>query len=344
MVSRSTSCSCHIHTNARRRKRIDPSGTAGIRRAWAAGMRKRFQKVRSAVWQAVANEDILGLKETDMHTLAKKPQPLRFKRDSEKVGEFMDWLREMDDEEILGIQPGTRMAVTGEAAWQNVHIDSAYKQGMRFSAQNLEKAGIAAGQAGDALQAAFMQPMHADRVGLLYTRAFGELKGITDRMEQKVSRVLAEGMAQGMSPHTTARHLVKEIGLEENYARTLARTETIRAHHSANMNVLKSAGVEKVKVKAEWLATDDDRLCPDCAWMNGAVFSLKEMERLIPLHANCRCVAIPADVGEKKSSRGKRLKPGKNYQRKDGTAPKPRGYYTDITGKPMSSVTKKRKQ
>lgn len=342
MPLHSTTCSCSIQTNAKKRRRIDPSGTAGIRRAWAAAMRRRFRKVRSEVWQAVAKDGILALKEKGVHTLARKPDDMLFKRDSEKVDAFMSWLRELNDEEILSIQPGTRMAVTGEAAWQNVHIDSAYKQGMRFSAQNLEKAGIPVGRAGDTLQMAFMQPMHADRVGLLYTRAFSDLKGITNRMEQKVSRILAEGMAQGMSPHTMARQLVKEVHLEETYARTLARTETIRAHHSANMNMMKSAGVEKVKVKAEWLATDDDRLCPDCAWMNGAIFSIKEMEKLIPLHANCRCVAIPADVGEKKSSQGKRLTPGKQYQRKDGTFPKPRGYYTDITGKPMSSVTKKR--
>jgi hypothetical protein len=47
------------------------------------------------------------------------------------------------------------------------------------------------------VNAAFFRPVHADRVGLIYTRAFTDLKGITDAMDASNSRVLTQGIAEG---------------------------------------------------------------------------------------------------------------------------------------------------
>jgi len=61
-------------------------------------------------------------------------------------------------------------------------------------------------------------------------------------------------MAEGLSPRTIARRLndrVDKIGKVR--ARALARTEIIRAHHSANVQEYRMAGIEKVRVKAEWV-------------------------------------------------------------------------------------------
>ena len=48
-----------------------------------------------------------------------------------------------------------------------------------------------------------------------------------------------------------------------------------------------------VIVKAEWMTAGDDRVCPICASLQGQVFSLDEIEPLIPRHPNCRCIALP---------------------------------------------------
>jgi DNA topoisomerase-1 len=46
-------------------------------------------------------------------------------------------------------------------------------------------------------------------------------------------------------------------------------------------------------VEAEWMTAEDDRVCPKCSRLEGHVFTLDVIERLIPRHPNCRCVAIP---------------------------------------------------
>lgn len=98
--------------------------------------------------------------------------------------------------------------------------------------------------------------------GLLYTRTFNELKGITEAMDQQISRVLSEGMAQGLGPAKIARNItdrVDKIGITR--ARTMARTEVIRAHHVATINTYREAQVEGVRVKAEWSTAGDMRVC-----------------------------------------------------------------------------------
>lgn len=137
--------------------------------------------------------------------------------------------------------------------------------------------------------------------GLLYTRTFNELKGITEAMDQQISRALAEGMAQGLGPAKIARNLtdrVDKIGITR--ARTMARTEIIRAHHLATINTYREAQIEGVRVKAEW-STAGFGVCPSCAEMEGKIFTLNEIEGMIPLHPSCRCCALPAGVGERKA-------------------------------------------
>jgi len=77
----------------------------------------------------------------------------------------------------------------------------------------------------------------------------------------------------------------------------MARTEIVRAHHVANINEYRQWGVKGVEVQAEW-ATGGFGVCPQCAEFQGRVFTLDEIEALIPKHPNCKCVAIPVKPGE----------------------------------------------
>ena len=156
---------------------------------------------------------------------------------------------------------------------------------------------------------AMTNPFHVDRVGLLFTRTFSELKGITDAMDQQISRVLAQGMADGLSPTTIARQLTAvirgggaDLGITdqlgrfmpaERRAQVLARTEIIRAHAEAQLQELENWKVLEVNVKAEWITAGDDRVCPQCADLEGELFTIEVARGMIPLHAQCRCAWLP---------------------------------------------------
>jgi SPP1 gp7 family putative phage head morphogenesis protein len=160
------------------------------------------------------------------------------------------------------------------------------------------------------IQAVMTTPLHMDRVGVVYSRAYSELKGITSAMDKQISQVLAKGIIDGENPKALARALVKTIsGIGGDLSMTdslgrfiparrraamLARTEIIRAHHQGQVQEMRNWAVAGVTVKAEWV-TAGYNVCPKCAENNGKQYTLDEIEPLIPFHPNCRCAIIPID-------------------------------------------------
>ena len=334
---------------ANRVLRFDPTHTTSLRNKFANDMTRRFRALGRDIITSIVNNDCFGLeKPKNLFALrANAPAARRafaFPKNPQKIQGFMGWLQTQVDDGILEVSFREGRTL-GQAEWMNTYIDSTYKKGMKRADAELKKRGITPSAITPDVASTFQMdmlfnlPVHADRVGLIYTRAFNELKGVTDAMSQQISRVLAQGMAEGRGPMWMARQLagkdgvVKKIGI--NRARTIARTETIRAHHEATINMYEEANVEGVGVMAEWTTAGYD-VCPDCADLEGQIFTIEEVRGLIPLHPNCRCFAIPANVGEiaskRLSDKAKKKLVGDEYKKKDGSFKK-RGLYKKATGK-----------
>lgn len=282
------SCSCcagGLHVNA---YRYDPTRTATLRAQFEAEIVRRFKRVRQLIIEEVSKQDGFGLKANAGR--------FEFSRSNEKVEAFMRWLRQMEKQEILGIQRGAPVESAAQTSWMNVYISSAYQKGLARSASQLKAAGATV--ADTWLDAAFRRPIHADRVGLIYTRVFSDLQGITEAMDRQISRVLAQGLVDGLNPKTIASQLanrVDAIGL--NRARTLARTEVISAHAEATLNGFTEAGIEGVEVEAEFSTTGDGKVCPQCEALEGKTVPISQARGMLPVHPNCRCAWIPKVVG-----------------------------------------------
>ena len=66
----------------------------------------------------------------------------------------------------------------------------------------------------------------------------------------------------------------------------------IRAHHVATIQEYRRAGVEGVIVDVEWLTGGNP--CGICAdFASKGVYTLDEIEGLIPVHPNCTCSTRP---------------------------------------------------
>jgi len=302
----------HIHDHGTARGmsfnsvlRQDPTRTTQLRAQFMADVNRRFRALQKLIRLVVGERDCFGL--GNMRALVLDPQEaarlvqtraFAFGTSREKVERFMSWLQEQEKLGILEVitRPGTRPGV--EEVWTDKYIQTAYQKGIIRARKELEKAGYTVGPAEveglpGRISGAFLQPVHADKVGMLFSRTFSELKGITAAMDQSISRILATGIAEGRNPMELARDInaqVKKIGI--NRARTMARTEVIRAHHVATVQEYRLAGLEGVRVKAEWATAGYD-VCPICEALEGKVFSLDEIEGMIPAHPNCRCVALP---------------------------------------------------
>ena len=305
----------------------DPTHTTTLRNQFARAMAVRFRELRGVIRKAIVEEDCFALQKGSggFAVQAGMTTPGRlafdFPRSGDKLSAFMSWLRKQENVFLesagaSGVQI-TRVPQLGagiETAWTDQYIQSAYQKGIVRARQELIGAGypVPSIEASGGIGAVFNTPMHLNRVGVLYTRTFNDLKGITNAMDMQISRVLAQGIADGKSPMVLAKLLTKtisgpvgDLGITdtlgrfipaERRAKILARTEIIRAHHSATMQEYKSWEAVGLKVKAEWETAGDARVCEECGALEGRVYSLEEMENMIPYHAQCRCIALPLDI------------------------------------------------
>ena len=67
-------------------------------------------------------------------------------------------------------------------------------------------------------------------------------------------------------------------------------------------HVYNAAAVERYKdagcIGYEWLTARDERVCADCAELDGQFFPFGNEEDMPPLHPNCLCTVIPVLGGK----------------------------------------------
>jgi len=268
--------------------RTDPTRTTTLRIQFEAEMARRFRRLIKMIEEEIVAKDGFGLKANAGR--------FEFTRSSQKVDAFMRWLKTAAQAEVLGVIPGTPMERAAERSWMNTYILSSYQKGLSRAGTQLRKSGAKVDQRW--IDSAFMRPIHADRVGLIYTRTFSDLNGITNAMDTQISRVLAQGMIDGLNPQSIAaqiRDRVEKIGLTR--ARVLARTEIISAHAEATLNGFQEAGVQGVEVEAEFASAADEKVCPQCEALNGRTVPIDQARGMLPVHPNCRCAWMPKVVG-----------------------------------------------
>lgn len=265
--------------------KYDPTKTTTIRLAFMREVKKRFNKIISQIKEKLVEEDYLRL----------KVNQYSFPLSEDKIKGFMDWLKKLEEKELFKIvsYPGTRTGISSQ--WTDKYIAFAYTKGIARARQEMISTGLEVPSLSEySVQLSLKQPAHLDRIGIIYARVFEDLKGITSAMDAQISRVLADGMIQGLGPRDIAKSIAEKIdSIGISRATTLARTEVIRAHHLANINEYRQYGIELVGVKAEWRTVGDNRVCELCAPRDGKIYSLDKIEPLIPLHPNCRCMAVP---------------------------------------------------
>lgn len=264
---------------------LDPTRTYTLRRASVAATRARFASLKRDINALVVREDAFGL-------IANKRW--RFLTNPDKLTAFQKWLKSRIDAGIL-VPEGPS---TG-AKWLTKYVTSAYRTG-RVNAYTAAKPDLAgttdfmAGTRAGFLQAAFSIPEQTAKVELLATRTYSALKGITDAMDAQMSRVLADSMSQGWGAQKTARALVKTVDkLTNTRALTLARTELMHGHAEGQLDSFEDLGIAEVGLLAEWSTAHDNGVCPLCAPLEGAVFTVAKARGLIPRHPSCRCSWVP---------------------------------------------------
>jgi len=211
------------------------------------------------------------------------------------VKSFRQWLTSQVNANIL--QPTDQVS----KPWYSKYIESAYRKGI---IRGWTQAKDLSGAEKQFIESSFNAPVRTSKLQLLFTRAYEDLRGFTEKMSSDTSRILADGMASGKGTREIAKSLTDKINIEKPRARTIARTEMIHAHAEGQLDSYKEAGIKGVKLLAEWItaagvdATVAEMkaagVCPRCQEMSGVILTVDEARGLIPLHPNCRCAWLPS--------------------------------------------------
>jgi len=302
----------------------DPSKTTTIQRSYARKLRGRFANIRAEIRRGIEERDVLGIEGSaddgvsisDILAGDEVPDDVQdrfvdlladqeygaardlveqlagdfdpddlvgrdfdFDQMASKHEEFMSWLREQQEAGVLEVIDNG----------DNTYVRKAYERGIRNQHNWMEDAADGV----DATQA-FEQPIHQDRLSLLYERNFEALRGITDDVSREISRELAEGLAEGVSPGEIASRLTDRVdSIGRTRATTLARTEVMYSHNEASISEaerLVGSDVE-LEVESEVSTAGDSHVCEICEPWDGRRLSPKEAREVgPPFHPRCRCV------------------------------------------------------
>ena len=303
---------------------VDPTHTTALRNMFANEMKHRFVELCKVVVETVYAKDCFGLKQGTPIRTYQMSAPMEtgafaYPLSADKIKAFEEWLQQQIDNGILTITELEQLGVGHQEQWTDKYVLDSYKRGVIRARYEMLKAGMAvpAIEATGGIMLALSTPFHIDRLGLLYARVFTDLKGITGAMDTQISRILAQGIADGDGPALLARKMVGaingtgagDLGLTDTLGRfipaqrraeMLARTEIIRAHHVASVQEYRNWAAENVIVQAEFMTAGDARVCDRCASMQGNIYTLDEIEGVIPVHPQCRCIALPYVEGMEK--------------------------------------------
>lgn len=279
----------------------DPTRTALLRRKFAAALTRRFSLLQAKVWELVGTGDSFGLGELVPKSPFTANTRWVFLSLPEKLAAFQKWLATQIGDMIIG---GDGKALLRAFVQQGMMkgVGRAFDDAKaRERAQSTSKDSFAffSGARDQFLRDAFFNAVAVEKLELLTSRVFTDLKNVTDAMSTQMTRVLADGLAQGKNPRVVGAELTKAVtDIGKNRATLIARTETIRAHAEGQLIAFEQLGVEELGVAVEWSTAGDNRVCPLCKPLSGIVLKRSEATGMIPRHPNCRCAWVPANVGE----------------------------------------------
>jgi len=295
----------------------DPTHTTVLRNAFVKDMNTRFDELIKVINISVETNDVFGLNSLQNMQMTPAGQNMfAFGTSETKLAQFLIWLQEQIDKGLITVQDLEQIGTGVQGAWTNKYVSDSYKRGVIRARYELIKAGydVPTIEESGGINVVMANPFHIDRLGLIFIRTYTDLKGITAAMDMQISRILAQGLADGDGPRLLARKIVAvingtgvdQLGITDTLGRfipakrraeILARTEIIRAHHLANVQEYKNWRVLGVNVIAEVVNAGDKRVCSKCLELTkGNPYTLEQVQYLIPQHAQCRCCIIPQIV------------------------------------------------
>lgn len=289
----------------------DPTRTLTLRRAFEAEMKRRYARLKRVVVESVVENDAFGLLPSNRPGLvlqeAARPNQFANMPFDQQVDAFEEWFQAEEARILEEYQYGQmQQGEENRHSWLYPFLLLGFLKGLRRAKTEMAKAGYAVQPYPQNIApAAMLQPAAVrQRLSYIHKRSFLGLKNIISATDSALRRIIGQALLEGVHPREAARRIVNTIDtIGRKRAILLARTEMIAAHHSAMMAMYREAGLLEIRLQAEWLTAGDGRVCPLCHeraqrdnGMGPGIYTLDQVESMIPVHPNCRCIALPRDI------------------------------------------------
>jgi len=277
--------------------RLDPTRTAGARRALRTELRRRFARLKAELYRLIVEDDVFGLKTGPLSVAGLTGVAntrWQFFPLPEKVRAFRDWL----NQRLPSLFPAD------DPLWPSA-VGDAYRKGIGRGYDDARKAGRAPladptllpGR--DAAKGQFLlDVMRGEGVGdvlrLLVSRAYEGMAAVLEALKTALMRRLGDLLLRGTGPAAIAAALgndLDRVGLPR--AEAVAHEAVIRPFADGQLDAYRVLGADGVEVIAEYLTAKDDKVCRICGALEGAYLTLDEARGLLPRHPRCRCAWRP---------------------------------------------------
>ena len=129
-----------------------------------------------------------------------------------------------------------------------------------------------------------------DAIKYISDYTFDNIKGMTEDLANDLRQELQRGFMNGESIDNLTKRVKGVFDTSENRAETIARTETMRAHHFGKLSAYQQSGVKAKK----WLLWTDDHRTSEITKALHKKYGSED--QAIPLDQNFKCTA---KVGKK---------------------------------------------
>jgi len=157
------------------------------------------------------------------------------------------------------------------------------------------------------LDADAFNPQQVQSLGLVYSRVFNEMKGLTDSMKVDLSETLTRGMSSGLGIREITQDIAKRVGVGFSRAQRISRTEILGAYRTAQRAKTKQINEDiyadsPFVQKQLWFSALAATSRPNHVAKHSEIYTLQEVEAFYAQSGfgiNCLCSQSPILVNRK---------------------------------------------
>jgi len=210
------------------RNEEDPARQFGNLRNARAELRRRIKRIKKGMRQLIG---------TLQPALVTNAATYTYDIDATKYNQINLFIQRLLYSELLDNPQGEFT----NRWWLNANLSIAYEDGTADalqSAKNMAQVEIVGAELSQAMRSVQIEqvmfsPGYQRRVGLVHSRVFNEMKGLSDSAKVDLSESLARSMAAGKGIRDVTKDVMARVDVTESRAWRIARSEITMAYRNA---------------------------------------------------------------------------------------------------------------